>query len=320
MAALAFMACQKDQDLQQSQKGNLKSTEPTQRYEDYEPQQEVESEITSFLGNVENQTVSNMPLNEAVWKIEAALGYTNRYQLFNYTESEYKTLQYEISMNGDFAQGTSVQAAYTSMSEDLLNPGEHFVLADLHAEYTGSDIATLVARVKVSYDKNPWDDRDISVGERRAAQAEDCSDNPRNLTGHDLVAKKALAKYRNSISYDPTAYYFFSSIQEDNPSGDLLPGGDNALFQAHAKYSVDPTTCVTLPQMEAYRDHVATQFSNINGIVLDCRIMFNDELDGTQNGSGQWSYIEEYATPINVYAAGVIVGKQNFVQEPFTTE
>jgi hypothetical protein len=298
-AALAFAACEKGENLQKpAQQGGAVKSKATleERYEDYTPPGEVEPTIQNFISAVENQTVDPMPLNEAVWKVEAGLNYEHRHQLFSYTESTYDTLSYEVDMNGDLVNATSLIQVYESVVDDPTGGVGHFVFGDVRGYYTPStDKGTLQVFVKVAYDKNPWDDRDITVEERKVALAEDCSDPPMSKpnTGYELVAKKALAKYLNQMSYNPNLYYHHTLVDITVPS-DKYAGGRNALFPNHrgsTNQGISPGTCISKNEMASYRDFIFGQLYNLNKDVVDLKLVWDMcYFQSTSTNDAKWGY------------------------------
>lgn len=320
IAALAVVACEKGEDLQQPV--NKKSAAATtERYEDYQPSEDLVTEIQNFVNSAEADAISNMPLNEAVWKLEAAVSFVNRYRMFDYEAYGYRNLEYTIEMNGEEAIGSSIDAIYDHLLTDIVGQGEHFLYADLHAEIV-EGTATIHAMVKFAHHKFPWSSRRTSVGERQAGIAGDCPDpvtelyNSRYLTGHNLVAERALNKYQNSIGYSTSLYYFWSTIVREYPDADRLAGNDNAMYGAHAKGTLIKSDCVNKSQMEGYRDHVFGQLSNRGGTVLDCFIHWNDCYDGCNNSTGSWTYTVPWGAPITA-RGGIRVAYQGYMEDPF---
>lgn len=297
--------------------GKKSGTTTVERYEDYQPTGEVVSEIEAFVDAADSNTIGNMPLNEAVWKLEAAASFVKRYQMFDYEDYGYHNLEYAVEMNGDNAIGSSINSIYDDLLVDVEQQDGHFLYADLHAE-VAEGTAKIYAIVKFAYDKSPWNNRVTSVGERQAGNAKDCSDpaNNRYLSGHDLVAERALNKYQNSVGYDPTVYYYWTSIIREAPDADRLAGNDNPLYSAHAKLTLHPSDCVTKSQMEGYRDHVFDQLSNRGGTVLDCFIHWNDCYDGCPNATGSWTYTAPWGSPVNT-PSGIKVASQGYMEDPF---
>lgn len=270
---------------------------PEERYEDYEPQGDVEPTIQNFISAVENQSVDPMPLNEAVWKVEAALNYENRYQRFAYTESFYDTLSFDVPINGDLVDGQALATAYEQLSADPTGGIGHYVLGDVQGYYSpSSGQGTLQVFIKVAHDKNPWDDRDISVGERQAGFALDCSDPAlqKPNKGFELVAKKALAKYRNQISYNPNKFYYNTSIVNTTlPSGQYA-GGRNALIpndRGGTYQGIYPDNCITQADMVAYRDFIFGQLYNLNHDVVDLKLVWDRcYYQSTSSSDAKWGY------------------------------
>ena len=233
--------------------------------------------------------------------------------MFSYTESTYDTLSYEVDMNGDLVNAAALTQVYQSVVDDPTGGVGHFVFGDVRGYYKPSTgKGTLQVFVKVAYDKNPWDDRSISVESREAGNDYDCLGNIKPAA-YKMAASKALAKYRNQVSYNPNHYVYHTNVITLHPVNKKLPGMPNALFPAHTKGNLHPSDCIFQNQMEAYRDEIFSDLYNQNGFVLDCALIFNTTHDGTLNNTGSWTWFGNTVTT-NFY--GIEVGHQGYTQSP----
>lgn len=310
MPALALFSCQKESDqlTPPSISDAKKSTEELFAYEDYEEPEDIESALQDFLDDYDEQTLGYMSIEDAIWYLEGATNYANRYERFPYLETVDSTITFTYSWSSGSDFSSSQLESMMDDAQDVIDAipsGYQFVATDFYLkDLTNSSItmaATVVAGLPSGYP--PFN---ISGKDAEANADVACSNSGASKAAFKQVQDKAFKKYLNSLTFYPGTYIYYTSTVTFGEVGRSMSsknlfGGSTALYASHES-PVDNAECISDTEIDAYRDEVLSKVTSLGKKPFMIKLRAGNWSDpqDPSNTYGYWVYREVIVSSENV--------------------
>jgi len=263
--------------------------------------------LSDFLDAYENSTISDMPINDAIWYMEAGLNYRFRHVGFTYdsTVVDSYTHNFTLEESGEVS-GDDIEALleeYIPFVDELST--EPFIASDFYV--ASIDESTITIGVSIIKAKGPFYGTNFATGfphdlkgGKLVGMPEKCdgTGGVGDLYAYERVAQRAINyyAYANGLT-NQTKYLYFSTVlgwgpssNRGNVSNSPLYGNSSAPYVGHQTWK-DAEDCIYISELTTYRNNIKTQVTNLGGsgfapILLDINWIINP-IDGSK---GKWRY------------------------------
>lgn len=272
-------ACSKETNTLESSRG-IKKSGSYSDIEYYDNQQDVEETLSGFLSTMESSNnPEDLSLAEGVYLLEGAVNYKYRHQQgafdkYDFSDENKISVSVNLTTSGEM-DGSSLKEAFLDMNSTIANhietSGAKLHVVDVSVDTIANSIIELTARpvygignltAVSNFSYNAQADRQAGV----AVQCDGVT--PKNNNGAEytsLLANRLLVS--NQALCNGYPYYVnvqnYSSVAANGNfiSHDNLLGHPSAVVGP--AYWVAPQTCVSITNLNAYRDQAVIDVSNL---------------------------------------------------------
>lgn len=282
-----------------------KTSEELFAYEEYQEPEDVEESLRAFLDNYNSNQLGNMAIEDAIWYLEGASNYANRYEKFPFLETTENTISFTYSWSSgqEFsgAQLTQMMEA-TQNAIDALPSNYQFIATDFYLEDLGSSSITMATTIVAGLPSGNPPFNIVGI-EAQANFDNDCDGYSGPQAAFKQVEDKAFKKYLNSLTFYPGTYIYYTATTTygsvgRSVSSDKLFGGSNPVISSHAG-PVDNSECIETPEVEAYRDEVLNKVLSLGKKPFMIKLKAHNYTSGNYT-YGYWTYDEVRVSAENV--------------------
>lgn len=274
-AVLLAMACSKE-NTEATKTNPMKKTSYSYLETEYEAPEDKESVITSFLEDYASETLSEMPVDDAIWTLEAAINYDNRYTPYGFDSTYITTDEFIYDLSDEEVEGNDLEDFYHEIENMVANAtttsNEYLVTNVGVNSLSGSQVRFFV-EVVVAFAPDPVCPRDITANDLAADVYANCIGGPGHEPEAWVVAKNAHGQWLNRL-YAPCysevygdGVLHFGTNGSLSLSNDLLWGGSNAVITSDQGLQTNINGCMSMGDQDTYRNAVYNQVSSLGDIV-----------------------------------------------------
>jgi hypothetical protein len=242
---IAITSCSKEDMASTNKNSNLASLS-VGVYNPSDPD-EILERIEEFLEGVVQEHMEDIPVQEAIWKLEASLNYAFRHSLAPSGQSQIDSLFFDVEVSGDLMSGDALVMVFNDVYDYCLGEIDKRGLNVSFIDVTLLDDQGSIRVTPVYASRIPFPPSIPSIGDWRGNQDGACLDpagvcGDKETSGHkiaELLVHRYYFNVRTNLNLDPSSAHFHTGIYVAGANASLGEGGTGFIDCPRLNFPVD---------------------------------------------------------------------------------